>query len=178
MGTLAGTYQNFRPSENPEQLQAYAAAIERMVGEFGQGRTSSAIQRACDLVPDFVPTPAKIREFMPARQGELKTCTLCHPSGFVMVYQGRTDGGNKIDPKFGAVTRCDHSGGLSPITESHDGERDYGYQDVRYLSHIHGKARKINGNQPLNQKQLDTLLDGLDAAIDAQERNGAKNGRS
>ena len=111
MKTLAGTYQNFRPSDNPDQAIAYAEGIGRMVNDFGQERTAAAIIKSCDIVPDFVPTLAKIREFMPSRKGELKTCVRCHPSGWVMVYEGRTDGGQPVDSKLGAAKRCDHGTG-------------------------------------------------------------------
>jgi len=65
----------------------YLEAIERMADQFGRGRTSAAIAKAVDLIPDFVPTIAKIREFMPLAEGQIKTCTLCHPTGFVYVYK-------------------------------------------------------------------------------------------
>src|SRR6266478_417714 len=61
METLKGAYSNFRPSENPDQLRVYTEALERMVNEFGRGRTAAAIAQAVDLIPDFCPTVAKIR---------------------------------------------------------------------------------------------------------------------
>jgi hypothetical protein len=108
MKLLMGTYQNFRPDNNPDQAIAYKGAIQRMVEEFGQYRTESAIKKGCDLVPDFVPTPAKIREFIPPKRAEIKTCPKCHPYGFVMVYEGRTAGGNPVDPQYGVARRCQH----------------------------------------------------------------------
>jgi hypothetical protein len=160
MQALKGTYQNFRPDENPDQAVAYAEAIKRMVEEFGQGRTAAAIAKACDLVPDFVPTPGKIREFMPARQGELTTCTLCHPSGFVMVYEGKTAGGNRIDPQYGAVKRCDHSAGKSPVKDPELGE-GYGTNDVKLLWKLFEKKRLAVG-RPLKEQDTGILLDELD----------------
>jgi hypothetical protein len=178
MRTLAGTYQNFRPTENPDQAIAYKEALERMVQEFGNSRVAIAIQKACDLIPDFVPTPAKIREFIPL-PGPIKTCTLCHPSGFVMVYEGRTssepnsagipaDGGNPVDPKFGAAKRCDHQGGYSPVAEVPPDEvgRMYGVFDIKALAEIHRKKRAQAG-RALTEKELDACVDELDRKIDA-----------
>ena len=75
MNQLAGTYSNFRPETNQEQLEAYRGAITRMAGEFGRDRTAEGIQKACDSVPEFVPTPAKIREFIPKKSDDYKSGT-------------------------------------------------------------------------------------------------------
>jgi hypothetical protein len=161
MKQLTGAYLNFRPSENPEQAEAYVGGIARMVDEFGQGRTSAAILKAIDLIPDFAPTLGKIREFMPAREGELKTCTLCHPSGFVMVYTGKTDGGNDVDPDLGAAKRCDHLAGKSPVVDIPP-EKGYGTNDVKILMKLHAKARALSGGIPLSKREQEELLDELD----------------
>jgi hypothetical protein len=160
MESLKGAYSNFRPNDNPDQLRVYAEAMERMVDDFGQGRTAAAIAKAIDYIPDFVPTIAKIREFVPAREGELKTCSLCHPSGYVMVYSGRTDGGNKVDPQFGAAKRCDHAGGMSPVVDPHEGD-GYGGDDIKALQKMHRVKRAALG-RPLTQSEQDALLNDLD----------------
>lgn len=161
MEQLRGTYQNFRPSENPDQAAAYVEAIKRMVDEFGQGRTAAAIIKAVDLVPDFVPTPAKIREFMPAREAEVKTCTLCHPSGFVMVYEGKTAGGNNIDPNFGAAMRCDHEEGKSPVVDMNQG-LGYGTNDIKILAKLVEKKRAFIGGRQMTTAEHEGLLKELD----------------
>lgn len=160
-----GAYSNFRPNENPDQLRVYAGAIERMAGEFGQGRTAAAIAKAVDLVPDFCPTVAKIREFIPSPEGKLKTCTDCHPGGFVKVFHGRTDGGNAVDPKFGAVKRCDHEFGRSPILDvSPDGGHQYGQHDITELWKIH-KKKSAQLGRPLTEAELNSCLNELDRRI-------------
>jgi len=176
LAKLEGTYPNFRPNEKAEQRDAYTEAIARMVEEFGQGRTAAAIQRACDLVPDFVPTPGKIREFMPTATAKIETCTLCHPSGYVMVYEGKTartesGGGNDIDPKFGAARRCDHKGGFFPVTEQRapgaDG-RQYGVNHVEILWKLHAEKRaRLKRN--LTAREQAALLDELDRLIKKHE---------
>jgi hypothetical protein len=147
-------------------------AIERMVADFGMGRTAVAIQKACDLVPDFVPTPAKIREFIPAPDNKRKTCTLCHPSGFVMVFHGRTDGGNQIDPRVGAVKLCDHEGGKSPVVEVDTGERQYGTNDIKAQWKIQ-KANRAKAGRPLTEAEMAECVDELDRQIDAVEKRAA-----
>lgn len=165
---LAGNYQNFRPSDNPDQAIAYTGAIERMVGEFGQGRTAAAIQKAIDYVPDFVPTSAKLREFVPSPGGKLTTCTLCHQDeGYVRVFHGWTTGGNPIDPT-GAVRRCDHVGGNGPVTGEHHYGRTYGKMDIQELWKIH-KARRLKEGKPLREDQLEWCLGELDKRINAVE---------
>lgn len=160
-----GAYQNFRPDENPEQAIAYSEALERMVAEFGHGRTAAAIARAVDLVPDFCPTPAKIREFIPAPGGKAKTCTDCHPDGFVRVFTGRTDGGNRIDPKLGAMKRCDHSEGHSPVLDvDPDGGHQYGSADIQELWKIHKNKRAQLGRE-LTEAELISCLNELDRRI-------------
>jgi hypothetical protein len=183
--TLRGTYSNFRPEENPDQTRAYSEAIGRMVEEFGQGRVAAGIQKACDIVPDFVPTPGRIREFIPL-PGPIKTCSLCHPSGYIMVYEGRTsrepnsqgiaaDGGNPIDPKFGAARRCDHKGGFSPIADIHGpDERQYGNVDAWALWAIHKEAAKKANGRPLTEEELDECVNELDRRIDEVDRRTGK----
>ena len=166
MKALQGAYSNFRPSDNPDQARAYAEAIERMAGEFGQGRTASGIAKAIDYVPDFCPTPARIRELIPSPGGKLTTCTDCHPDGFVRVFTGRTDGRNWIDPKVGAVKRCDHSEGQGPILDvSPDGGHAYGTADVKELWKIHKKKRAQLGRE-LTEAELNSCLNELDMRID------------
>jgi hypothetical protein len=183
MSVLKGVYSNFRPTDNPDQARAYMEAIERMVAEFGMGRTAAAIQKACDLIPDFVPTPAKIREFMPAVGGKLKTCTLCHPSGFVRVFEGVTSsepnsvgvpaqGGNPIDPVAGAVRRCDHLEGKSPVVEVDTEEREYGTDDVKALWKIH-KEKRARVGRALTESEIEQCVDELDLRIDAVEKRGS-----
>jgi len=143
-------------------VAAYGEALGRMVQEFGQGRTATAIAKACDLVPDFVPTPAKIREFIPAQDSKRKTCTLCHPSGYVYVYDGRLVSGAKVDPQVGAVRLCAHDGGLGPVVErdEHEG-KGYWENDILLLAKLHRNKRKTVGRE-LTQAELDELLDDLD----------------
>jgi len=133
-----------------------------MVNEFGRGRTAAAIAQAVDLIPDFCPTVAKIREFIPAQDGKRKTCTLCHPSGYVYVYDGRLESGAKVDPQVGAVRLCAHDGGLSPVTDRDENEgKGYWENDVMLLSKLHRNKRKTVGRE-LTQAELDELLDDLD----------------
>ena len=162
MTTLQGAYSNFRPHENPDQLRVYVDAIGRMVSEFGQGRTAVAIGKAVDYIPDFVPTVAKIREFIPAAEGTRKTCTLCHPSGYVYVFEGRTASGLKIDPRFGAAKLCSHKDGLSPVinvNEEHG--KTYGENDCLILWKL-VRERMAENPYPLTEREQAMLLDKLD----------------
>lgn len=166
MKALQGAYANFRPSDNPDQARTYAEAIERMVSEFGQGRTSAGIAKAIDYVPDFCPTPAKIRELIPSPGGKSKSCTDCHPDGFVRVFTGRTDGGNRIDPKLGAMKRCDHSEGHSPVLDvDPDGGHQYGSADIEELWKIH-KKKRLQLGRTLTEAELNSCLNELDMRID------------
>lgn len=163
--TLAGAYQNFRPNDNPDQLRSYAEAIERMVAEFGKGRTAAGIAKAIDYVPDFCPTPARIRELIPSPGGKSQTCTACHPDGFVRVFSGRTDGCHRIDPVVGAVKRCDHTEGHSPVLDvDPDGGHQYGSADIAELWKIHKKKRAELG-RPLTEAELNSCLNELDRRI-------------
>ena len=162
METMAGAYSNFRPKDNPSQSEVYAGAIERMVSEFGQGRTAVAIGKAVDYIPNFVPTVAKIREFIPAAEGTRKTCTLCHPSGYVYVFEGRTASGLKIDPRFGAAKLCSHKDGLSPVinvNEEHG--KTYGENDCLILWKL-VRERMAENPYPLTEREQAMLLDKLD----------------
>src|SRR6266403_2133637 len=173
MKSLKGAYSNFRPNDNPDQAQVYGEAISRMVEEFGRGRTAVAIAKAVDLIPDFVPTIAKIRQFMPLAEGQIKTCTLCHPSGFVYVYEGFLEsnpahGKLPVDPKVGAVKRCGHVAGKSPVEDiAPPGERLYGTNEVKALWKIHA-AKRAQLNRSLIEKELAECVDQLDRCIDGR----------
>lgn len=174
MSALTGAYSNFRPRDNPEQAEVYIAAIQRMAADVGQGRTAAAIAVAIDLVPDFCPTVAKIREFIPSPDVKVKTCTDCHPGGFVQVFSGRTDGGNQIDPKIGAVKRCNHEFGKSPVLDViPDGGHAYGKHDIEALWQIHKKKRAQLG-RPLTEQELNGCLSELDRRITALPRESVK----
>jgi hypothetical protein len=162
MKTLQGAYSNFRPNENPEQARVYAEAFERMVGEFGQGRTAAAVASAIDLVPDFCPTVAKIREFVPGPGGQRRTCTDCYPSGFVQVVKPRGWLPSSTPP----VARCDHQFGKSPVLDvCPDGGHGYGAADIAELWKIHKKKRAQLG-RPLTEAELNSCLNELDMRID------------
>jgi len=158
MKILTGAYSNFRPNENPDQGRVYMEAIERMAGEFGRGRTSVAIAKAIDLVPDFAPTVAKIREFIPSPEGQFKTCTLCHPNGFVEAPKPA----HWLETSSPPYQRCTHEGGKSPVVEiPQPGEHQYSGNDVKILWKMHEKKRKYLG-RTLTQEELDELLIDLD----------------
>lgn len=161
MKTLQGAYSNFRPNENPEQARVYAEAFERMVGDFGQGRTSAAVGIAIDLVPDFCPTVAKIREFVPSAGGEHKTCTKCHPSGFVEAAKPK----HWLPSSSAPVRPCDHSLGQGPILDvCPDGGHAYGLADIKELWKIH-KARQLRLGRTLTEAELNGCLNELDSRI-------------
>ena len=58
----------------------------------------------------YFPRPHDILELVAAykveRQKQFIPCGQCD-GGWVRVYTGRTDGGNQVDPKVGAVKRCE-----------------------------------------------------------------------
>jgi len=158
MEILTAAYSNFRPLENPTQAEVYGQAIQRMVTEFGMGRTAAAIAKAVDYVPDFCPTIAKIREFVPAKEGQFKTCTLCHPNGFVEAPKPA----HWLETSSAPYVRCTHEGGKSPVVEiPQPGEHQYSGNDVKILWKMHDKKRKYLG-RTLTQEELDDLVTDLD----------------
>jgi len=173
---LAGAYSNFRPKENPDQARTYIEAIHRMVGEFGSGRTAAGIQRSIDYIPDFVPTIAKIRELIPIPASQMQTCTLCHPTGFIRAFEGRTISGNPIDQDLGAVRKCPHVEGKGPVVDDRPGERQYGTGDVKALWRMH-KAKRAQLGRPMTLAEQTQLLDELDKKIDGIERKSPRTER-
>lgn len=56
-------------------MAEFQGGFKRMVAEFGASRVDLAVTRAIDNVPDFVPTVATIRKYVPARQGnQFESC--------------------------------------------------------------------------------------------------------
>jgi hypothetical protein len=158
METLKGAYSNFRPNENPDQLRTYGEGFKRMVADFGMARTAIAIDKAVDYVPDFCPTIAKIREFVPPKEGQVKTCTLCHPSGFVEVEKPA----HWFETSSPPVQRCTHEGGKSPVVDvAQSGEHQYSANDVKVLWKLFNDKRAKLG-RPLTEDERDDLLVELD----------------
>lgn len=91
-------YQNFRPDQYPE----YVAAFKRMLSEFDEKRVNEGLTAAIDNCPDFLPNPAKIRQYIPRPQQGRPTCPRCVDSeGWIDA--GRDKAGNR------AVRLCDHA---------------------------------------------------------------------
>jgi hypothetical protein len=91
-------YPSFRPDQAPE----YLAAFKRMITEFDEKRVQEGLTLAIDAMPDFPPTPGRIRQYVPRTAGQIVTCPKCADNeGWVWV----TGGDRAGNP---AVRRCDH----------------------------------------------------------------------
>ena len=130
----------------------------------------------------FFPKPADILEQVKAFNmsirkvdGQFRPCGSCE-NGWIYVYEGLTPAQNPVDPKIGAVRRCQcwndycervkaagpaNSGMFSthPFYE-HYGQ-GYGLADVRYLFDQFRKKRK-QLDRPLNPNEIEALYKHLD----------------
>ena len=87
-------YSSFRPDQYPECVKAFT----RMIGEFGESRVDKGLTAAIDAHPEFPPTPATIRGYIPKLTAQRVTCSKC----------ADTEGWLYADRY--SVRLCDHSG--------------------------------------------------------------------
>lgn len=102
-----------------EPVRGEFDAWENVLGQYSFADLDAAIRRwqSTTEVEDFtqkpkgsrMPTPAElslaIKTFNQANSAEFEPCGKCE-SGWVRVFEGKTYRGNQIDPKIGALKRC------------------------------------------------------------------------
>ena len=81
--------------------------------DFLKGNSSQAIEWAFEnwqRNAKFFPKPKDILDLLSTwkveNRLEFKSCGKCE-EGFIRIFEGKTAGGHNINPKFGAMTRCE-----------------------------------------------------------------------
>lgn len=108
------------------------------------------------------PRPANILELIGvwalANKPKFKPCGNCD-NGWIRVFHGRTDGGNPIDEKTGAVIRCQCNRKGDLVIE-HYGQ-GYNTADMAWLWKKISLRKKLNPDR-LSEIEINCFLDELD----------------
>jgi hypothetical protein len=109
------------------------------------------------------PKPANILELIGvwtlSNKTKFKTCGNCE-DGWIRVFHGKTDAGHEIDPKIGAVMRCQCNQSGEQFID-HYGQ-GYNEEDMRWLYKRYQAKRGHLPKKPMTDAEIDQLLDELD----------------
>jgi len=116
---------------------------------------------------EFFPRPKNILDLVVAynlsKPKKCPFCGKCH-EGWIKTFEGTTEGGHPVDPKRGAMTRCECTmgrtqHGFEPYQHYGQG---YGENDIKYLMKRYMLTRQAVGNRALTDVEVNGLLDDLD----------------